>query len=99
MEGQARISTDVLARYAADATAEVPGVLGLVESKRHRHRGVLVRCEGETLAVELHVAVEWGASVPQVGRELQQRVVEYLGRMADARPVEVDVVVEAVGAD
>jgi uncharacterized alkaline shock family protein YloU len=40
--------------------------------------------------------VEWGASIPQVGREVQQRVREYLAQMADLEPDAVDVVVDEV---
>jgi uncharacterized alkaline shock family protein YloU len=96
MEGQARISPDVLARYAADAAREVPGVSGLVEGHLPRQRGVQIGDEGERLSVELHIAVAWGASLHQVGREVQRRVAEYLVRMADAPPATVDVVVDEI---
>jgi uncharacterized alkaline shock family protein YloU len=88
MEGHAHIASDVLARYAADAARDVPGVTGLVG----RHGGV--RVEGGR--IELHLAVEWGASIPHVGEAVQARVVDYLAQMADVRPEAVDVVVEEV---
>jgi uncharacterized alkaline shock family protein YloU len=47
--------------------------------------------------VELHVRVEWGASVPDVGRQVQQRVAAYLGRMTETRLQAVDVVVDEFG--
>jgi uncharacterized alkaline shock family protein YloU len=97
MEGQARISPDVLARYAADAAREVPGVSGLVEGHLPRQRGVQVADEGERLSVELHIAVAWGASLPQVGREVQRRVAEYLVRMTDVPPAAINVVVDEIG--
>ena len=50
------------------------------------------------MRIELRLAVEWGASIPQVGRQVQQRVREYLKRMADVEPDEVDVVVDEIGA-
>ena len=46
--------------------------------------------------VELHVAVEWGAHIPTLGRELQRRVREYLQSMANADVAAVDVVVDDV---
>jgi uncharacterized alkaline shock family protein YloU len=95
MEGRASISSDIIARYAADAALEVEGVRGLVEG--HRRRGVRVLEEDESLRVELHVEVDWGAPIPDVGSAVQQRVREYLGRMADVRPDGVDVVVDGVG--
>jgi uncharacterized alkaline shock family protein YloU len=98
MEGHASISSDVLASYAADAAREVPGVTGVVESPLHRHRGVRVASEDGVVSVELHLAVEWGVSVPEVGGAVQARVSEYLSRMADVVPATVDVVVDEVGA-
>src|SRR5437867_77064 len=96
MEGHARISGDVLARYAADSAREVPGVRSLVESPLHRHRGVRVIRENGRVSVELHLAVAWGTSIPEAGRAVQQRVAEYLERMADVRPSVVDVVVDEI---
>ncbi len=97
MEGQARISADVLARYAADAACEVPGVLGVVEGRLHRHRGVRVVGRNGRAVVEVHLRLERGASVRAVGREVQRRVSEYLRRMADVEPAAVDVVVDDIG--
>jgi uncharacterized alkaline shock family protein YloU len=96
--GRASISADILARYASDAARDVDGVRGLVESHLHRHRGARVSDEDGVVRVELHVSVDWGASIPDVGRAIQGRVREYLSRMADVEPAAVDVVVEQVGA-
>jgi uncharacterized alkaline shock family protein YloU len=91
VEGHAVISPDILARYAADAAREVPGIDGLVPSQLHRHRGVRVLED----RIELHVRVVWGASIPEVGRALRERVGEYLRSMANA-DVAVEVVVDEV---
>jgi uncharacterized alkaline shock family protein YloU len=93
----ATISSDVLASYAADAAREVEGVRGLVESTLHRHKGVrIVDTEGR-VRIELHIAVDWGASIPDVGRELQLRVAAYIARMASVEAEGVDVVVDEIG--
>jgi uncharacterized alkaline shock family protein YloU len=97
VEGQARISSDVLGSYAADAAREVVGVRGLVESSRLRHKGVRVSEDDGAFTVELHVALDWGANAALVGRAVQERVSEYLGRMAGAESLSVDVVVDEVG--
>ncbi len=99
MEGHALISTDILARYAGDAAREVVGVRDLVGSALHRpalgrHDGAKVTREAGRVAVELHLALDWGASAPSVGRQVQARVADYLARMADVRPDSVDVVVD-----
>jgi uncharacterized alkaline shock family protein YloU len=93
----ATISSDILARYAADAAQEVDGVRGLVESHLPRHKAVRISDDEGRLVVEVHVAVDWGASIPAVGREVQQRIAEYLQRMADVHPASIDVVVDEVG--
>src|SRR5579864_514858 len=92
MEGQASISADILARYAADAATEVAGVRGLVG----RH-GVKIAGENGSIRVELQLEVEWGAAIPDVGRAVQARVGEYLAHMADVDPTEVEVVVAQIG--
>jgi len=86
MEGHSVISPEVLARYALDAAAEVPGV-----HARHR-RGA--RVAGRE--VEVHLVVDYGASIPAVAAAVQQSVAEYLLRMADVRPATVSVVVDDV---
>jgi uncharacterized alkaline shock family protein YloU len=96
VSGGASISSEILARYAADAALEVPGVAGLAESHVPPRRGVRVVEEGGAVSVELHVALEWGASAPDVGRAVQARVRDYLGRMAGLEPAAVDVVVAEI---
>ena len=93
----ATISSDVLATYAADAARDVDGVRGLVESTLHRHKGVRVLETDGGVRIELHIAVDWGASIPDVGRELQRRVEAYLARMASVEAEAVDVVIDEVG--
>jgi uncharacterized alkaline shock family protein YloU len=94
--GDAVISNEVLASYAADAACEVEGVCGLVEGHLPGRRGgVRVTAEDGRIAVELHLGVAWGASIPAVGAQVQRRVSEYLVRMADIEP-SVDVVVDEV---
>ncbi len=96
MDGHSVISPDVLASYAADAARDTPGVEGLVESPLHRHKGVRISEQDGKVTVELHVAVGWGGSIPEVGRAVQGRVADYLARMADVRPAAVNVVVDEV---
>jgi uncharacterized alkaline shock family protein YloU len=97
MEGHASVSTDVLASYAADAAREVDGVRGFVESRLPRHGAVSVTGENGRVTVELHLGLAWGSSAEQVGLEVQQRVADYLERMAGARPLAVNVVVDEIG--
>jgi uncharacterized alkaline shock family protein YloU len=92
MEGQASISTEILGRYAGDAAREIVGVRDLPG------RGaVKVRDVDGQVRVELHLAVDWGASIPAIGLSVQERVREYLLGMADVAPVAVEVVVDEIG--
>jgi uncharacterized alkaline shock family protein YloU len=86
MEGHSHISPEVLARYAADAAAEVRGV----HTKQRRG----ARVTGGQ--VEVHVVVDYGANVRAVAAEVQRRVGEYLAQMADAPPASVHVVVDDI---
>lgn len=99
MAGQASISTEILARYAADAAREVEGVRGLADSPLPRRHAVRVSGANGALQIELHVVTEWGASIPTVGRLVQKRVREYLRSMADVEPAAVEVVVDAIGSE
>ena len=99
MAGQASISAEILARYAADAAREVEGVRALAESPLPRRHAVRVSGANGALRVELHVVTEWGASIPQVGRLVQERVRDYLRSMADVEPAAVEVVVDGVGPE
>ena len=92
------ISVDILASYAADAALGIEGVRGVVDGSRPRHHhGVRVVTDDEAVAVELHLAVDWGTNVPEVGGAVQVRVAEYLSTMADLAPATVDVVVDDIG--
>jgi uncharacterized alkaline shock family protein YloU len=86
VEGHSVISADVLARYAADAAAEVSGV------HPKQRRGA--RVTGSE--VEVHLVVDYGADIPSVAAEVQRRVVDYLQRMADVTPTTVNVIVDDV---
>jgi uncharacterized alkaline shock family protein YloU len=86
MDGHSVISPDVLARYALDAAAEVPGV----QTKQRRG----ARVAGSV--VDVHVVVDYGAEIPAVAAAVQKRVADYLLKMADVRPTAVNVVVDDV---
>ena len=85
-EGHSVISPEVLARYAADAAAEVPGV--------HTKQRRAARVTGEE--VEVHLVADYGAEIPAVAAEVQRHVLEYLRRMAHVTPAAVNVVVDDV---
>jgi uncharacterized alkaline shock family protein YloU len=96
VDSDATVSTAILARYAADRAVEIADIRRLVPSPLHRHRGVRIVGDEHGSVVELHLEVEWGARIPDLGRTVQRRVGEYLHRMTGA-DLRVNVVVDAVG--
>jgi uncharacterized alkaline shock family protein YloU len=86
MEGHSVISPEVLARYAADAAAEVPGV----HTKQRRG----ARVSGSE--IEVHVVIDYGANIPDVAADVLQHVFDDLAQMAVMRPSVVNVVVDDV---
>jgi uncharacterized alkaline shock family protein YloU len=98
MPGDARISEELLASYAADAARDVAGVRGVVGKPLRGRRGVRVVEDDGGVTVEVHLGVEWGASIPELGAHVQRRVAEYLAEMADVRPAAVTVVVDEIAA-
>jgi uncharacterized alkaline shock family protein YloU len=85
------ISNEVLARYAGDAALEVEGVSALARDAAEISGG-----DG-TFDIDVHVELVWGAAAERVARDVQQRVAEYIERMANVSVGSVDVVVERVG--
>jgi uncharacterized alkaline shock family protein YloU len=85
------ISDDVLARYAGDAALEVDGVSGLT-----RDAAEVSGADG-AVDIAVHLELAWGAGAEAVSRQVQQRVAEYIERMANVQVASVDVVVERVG--
>ena len=86
------ISHDVLARYAGDAALEVDGVAGLA-----REAADISGADG-AIDIDVHVELRWGAGAAGVAERVQQRVAEYIERMANVHVASVDVVVERVSA-
>jgi uncharacterized alkaline shock family protein YloU len=86
------ISNEVLARYAGDAALEVDGVSALARD------AIEVSGDDGTFDIDVHVELAWGAAAEAVARGVQERVSEYVGRMANVTVGSVDVVVERVGA-
>jgi uncharacterized alkaline shock family protein YloU len=85
------ISNDVLSRYAGDAALGVEGVSGLA------HDAAEISGADGAVEIDVHVVLAWGAAADGVARQVQERVAEYIERMANVRVGSVDVVVERVG--
>jgi uncharacterized alkaline shock family protein YloU len=92
--GTISLAPGVLPSIVQRAAETVEGV-----RVRRRRRGLEVRVEGDTVRVELALAAAYGAVLPDIGRAVQERVAEALGRMCGLEVAAVDVTVEElVGA-
>ena len=85
MTGPARISRDVLARYAADAAQDVEGVRRLVPDRLRRHGGVRVTVSVDGARVTIEpvtadaAAIVLGETVKDLGAAVAVRLVRALG--------------------
>lgn len=82
--GNIHISEEVLAAIAAAAALEVEGVSGLAANlgsdiaellgKKNLAKGVRVKMEEEKVEVELSVLMEYGSTIPEMGKAIQEGV-------------------------
>ena len=79
------VSHDVVASYVADAVRSVPGVVelhtspwrGLSRRREIQTGGVEIRdTPTDTVDVEVHVRVAWGAVIPELARLVEEAIRE-----------------------
>ncbi len=103
------VSREVIADLACRAVMEVEGVVSCVKPaaegitsrvrKTHYHHGVGVTEEKDGLvSIDIHLKVKFGASLPQLAREVKQRVSEFLARMTETRIGAVDIFIDDIEA-
>jgi len=105
--GTTRVANEVVARIAALAALEVPGVAGMYQPagqqiermlRRHvAHRGVRVELlADERLRLDLYVVMATGTELPPMGAEVQRRVADAIDKMLGLEIAEVNVFVSEV---
>ena len=102
-KGSVNISEDVIAAIAAAAAAEVEGVHGLSAShgkeitqvigKRALTKGVKISVENDNIAIDVHIMVEMGCSISEVGAEVQKAVISAVEAAAGITVAAVNVVI------
>ena len=98
MEGHASIARRRARQLRRRRGARGRGRAGLVDSALRRHEGVRI-AETRRDVVELHLAARVGRRrARRSARQVQERVADYLARMADLDAASVDVVVDEIGA-
>ena len=105
-----QIADDVVAVIAGVAVAEVPGVAemaggfagGITEvlsGKKNLAKGIKVEVTGKDTKIDVNIIVEYGARIPDIAFEIQNRVKKAVETMTGLNVTEVNVHVQGVNTD
>ena len=104
--GSVRIADEVISIVASLSAQEVEGVAdmsggfteGLNEflGKTNTSKGVRILVEGHTVSAEIYVIVEYGACIPEVAMEIQEKVRCSIEDMTGYEVKNVDVHIQGV---
>jgi uncharacterized alkaline shock family protein YloU len=87
--GTITVTPSVLARVVRGSAGRVDGA-----RVRRGRRGLAVEVDGGRARVTLELAVRYGIVLPDVARNVQQRVAEGLRTMCGLEPARIDVAIE-----
>ena len=102
-----QIADDVVAVIAGVAVSEVPGVAGMsggfaggitevLSGKKNLAKGIKVVIEEDKVKIDVNIIVEYGARIPDVAFEIQNRVKKAVESMTGLKVIEVNVHVQGV---
>ena len=105
-----KIASDVIAVIAGVAVSEVPGVYGMsggfaggitevLKGKKNLAKGIKVDSEDTKAKIDVNIIVEYGARIPDVAFEIQNRVKTAVENMTGLKVEEVNVHVQGVHTD
>ncbi len=104
--GNVNISNEVVAVIASLAASEVKGVAGMAGGvaggfaellgKKNLSKGVKITNEEGKIALSLAIIVEYGAKIPNVAWEVQDKVKAEVENMTDLEIASVNVAVEGI---
>lgn len=105
-----KISSDVIAVIAGVAVSEVKGVYGMsggfaggisevLKGKKNLAKGIKVDATDEKAKIDVNIIVEYGARIPDVAFEIQNRVKKAVESMTGLKVEEVNVHVQGVNTD
>ena len=104
--GDIRIADEVICIVASLAAQEVPGVVsmsgGLTDGinrflgKENASKGVRLKFEGKLVNASVYINVEYGACIPEIALEVQEKVKDVIEAMTGYEVQFVDVNVEGV---
>lgn len=109
-EGQGiKIADEVVAIVAGIAASDVPGVAGMsggfvggiaeILGKKNLAKGVKVDVGEKDATIDINIIVEYGARIPDVAWEIQNRVKKSVETMTGLKVLEVNIHVQGVNID
>lgn len=107
--GSVKISEEVVAIIAGIAATDVPGVAGMsggiaggiaeILGRKNLSKGVKVEVGEKEAAIDLYLIVEFGARIPEVAWDIQEKVKTAVQTMTGLNVVEVNIHVQGVNFD
>jgi uncharacterized alkaline shock family protein YloU len=107
--GTVKISEEVVAIIAGIAATDVPGVAGMsggiaggiaeILGRKNLSKGVKVEVGEKEAAIDLYIIVEFGARIPEVAWDIQDKVKNTVQAMTGLNVVEVNIHVQGVNFD
>lgn len=105
-----KISSDVIAVIAGVAVSEVPGVFGMaggfaggitevLKGKKNLAKGIKVDTTDNKAKIYVNIIVDYGARIPDVAFEIQNRVKTAVENMTGLKVEEVNVHVQGVNTE
>ena len=104
-----KISNDVVAVIAGVAVSEVQGVHGMsggfagitevLSGKKNLAKGIKVDVGEKSAKIDVNIIVEYGARIPDVAFEIQNRVKKSVEAMTGLKVLEVNVHVQGVNTE
>ena len=105
-----KISSDVIAVISGVAVSEVPGVYGMaggfaggitevLKGKKNLAKGIKVDTSENKAKIDVNIIVEYGARIPDVAFEIQNRVKTAVENMTGLKVEELNVHVQGVNTE
>lgn len=104
-----KIADDVVAIIAGKAASEVEGVYGMsggfaggiteVFGKKNFSKGIKIDLQEQNVKIDVNIIVEYGARIPDVAFEIQNRVKKAIENMTGLNVIEVNVHVQGVNTE
>lgn len=97
-----KISNDVVASIAGVAVSEVPGVYGMAGGitelfgKKGLTKGIKVEVGEKETKIDVNIIVEYGARIPDVAFEIQNRVKKAVETMTGLKVANVNIHIQGI---